>query len=88
MNSSIVPWTNTLRPEELRKAVDRLGVKPATWDMQAYIRQDNWREAFLKRPGSVKDWDPKINAPMRLFPALSPDAGEPSLADYVPLLSP
>jgi len=73
VNSSIMPWTNTLKPEVLRAAVDAAGIQPDNWDMQAYIRQDNWRAAFAQRSGSVKDWDPKINSAWRLFPALSPD---------------
>jgi len=73
VNSSINPWVNTLQPEVLRAAVDAAGIQPDSWDMQAWVRQDNWRAAFAQRPGSVKDWDPKINAPWRLFPALSPD---------------
>jgi len=73
VNSSINPWMNTLQPEVLRAAVDAAGIKPESWDMQAYVRQDNWRAAFTQRPGSVKDWDPKINSAWRLFPALSPD---------------
>ncbi len=73
VNSSITPWINTLQPEVLRAAVDAAGIQPESWDMQAYIRQDNWRAAFAQRPGSVKDWDPKINSAWRLFPALSPD---------------
>lgn len=73
VNSSIMPWTNTLQPAVLRAAVDAAGIKPDSWDMQTYIRQDNWRAAFAQRPGSVKDWDPKVNSAWRLFPAMSPD---------------
>jgi hypothetical protein len=72
-NSSINPWINTLRPEVLKKAVDALGLKPEDWDMQAYVRQDNWRAAFTQRPGSPKDWDSGIDHPLRLFPGLAPD---------------
>lgn len=73
VSSSIMPWVNTLQPEKLRAAALAAGIKPDTWDMQSYIRQDNWRAAFAQRPGSVKDWDPKINSAWRLFPALSPE---------------
>lgn len=72
-NSSVMPWTNTLQPEELHQAVNAMGVKPEGWDMQAYVRQDNWRAGFAQRPGTVKDWDPMVNGPMRLFPGLSPE---------------
>ncbi|MDM7322168.1 MAG: hypothetical protein P3W87_002570 [Gammaproteobacteria bacterium] len=73
VNSSINPWLNTLKPEVLRQAVEDLGIDTKTWDMQSYIRQDNWRAAFIQRPGSAKHWDGGSNHPMRLFPGLSPD---------------
>jgi hypothetical protein len=73
INSSINPWINTLKPEELRKVVDALGYKPEDWDMQSYIRQDNWKAAFAQRPGSPKDWDSGVNSPWRVFPGLAPD---------------
>uniref|UniRef100_UPI002869BFD8 hypothetical protein n=1 Tax=Deinococcus sp. TaxID=47478 RepID=UPI002869BFD8 len=73
VNSSINPWVNTLRPEVLRGAVAKLGVNPQTWNMQAYVRQDNWAAAYAKRPGSAKDWDTRAQSPFRLFPGLSPD---------------
>ncbi|ANJ67692.1 hypothetical protein A9404_10165 [Halothiobacillus diazotrophicus] len=72
VNSSINPWINTLKPEVLRTAVSALGEHPDDWDMQSYIRQDNWQAAFAQRPGSVKDWDPKVASPFRLFPGLNP----------------
>ncbi|MHB9022453.1 MAG: hypothetical protein ACYC3A_11595 [Halothiobacillus sp.] len=73
VNSSINPWINTLKPEVLRAAVDALGFQADTWDMQTYIRQNNWRAAFAQRPGSVKAWDAKVDSPFRLFPGLNPD---------------
>ncbi|HUX82875.1 MAG TPA: hypothetical protein VMV35_08570 [Halothiobacillus sp.] len=72
VNSSINPWINTLKPEVLHAAVIALGETPADWPMQDYIRQNNWQAAFAKRPGSVKDWDPKVESPFRLFPGLNP----------------
>lgn len=79
-NGSVMPWENTLHPERLRAAVAALGIDPATWEMQSYIRQDNWRDAYAARPGSPLDWDPKIDAPFRLFPGLDP-ADLPADAD-------
>jgi hypothetical protein len=79
-NGSVVPWENTLHPERLRAAVAALGVDPSAWDMQAYIRQDNWRAAYLQRPGNPRDWDPGIDAPFRLLPGLDP-ADLPADAD-------
>ncbi len=72
VNSSINPWINTLKPEDLRVAVSALGEKPESWDMQAWLRQDNWQTAFEQRPGSVKQWDAGVDSPWRLFPGLSP----------------
>ncbi|SEJ87547.1 hypothetical protein SAMN04488058_1277 [Deinococcus reticulitermitis] len=72
-NSSVNPWENTLRPEALRRVVEHLGLKPESWDMEAYVREDNWRAAYAQRPGQAQDWDPGVNGPFRLFPGLAPD---------------
>jgi hypothetical protein len=66
------PWENTLTPEKLREAVAVLGVDPQAWDMENYIRQDNWRAAFAQRPGDSRDWDGGEESPFRLFPGLDP----------------
>ncbi len=67
------PWENTLTPERLREAVTVLGIDPAAWDMERYIRQDNWRVAFAQRPGNLLVWDGGgDDAPFRLFPGLDP----------------
>ena len=66
------PWENTLTPEKLREAVAALGVRPEGWDMEAYIRQDNWTPAFARRPGDPRRWDGGGDAPFRLFPGLDP----------------
>lgn len=73
VSSSINPWENTLHPEVLARVAAGLGVRPQAWDMQAYVRQDNWQAAFNQRSGSVADWDSGVDSPFRLFPALSPD---------------
>jgi len=73
-NSSINPWINTLKPEVLRAAVSALEIDPAQWDMQRYVREDNWSAAFAQRTGSVKDWDTGLDGPFRLFPGLDPAA--------------
>lgn len=72
VNGSIMPWENTLHPEKLREVFDALGNDPAGWDMQDYIREDNWSAAFAGRPGSPLEWDPRINSPFRLLPGLDP----------------
>lgn len=74
------PWENTLTPEKLREAVAVLGVDPQAWDMENYIRQDNWRTAFAQRPGDSRDWDGGEESPFRLFPGLDP-ADLPADAD-------
>ncbi|KAB2936102.1 MAG: hypothetical protein F9K25_01920 [Candidatus Contendobacter sp.] len=67
------PWENTLTPEKLREAVAVLGVDPQMWDMETYIREDNWRAAFQQRPGDPRAWDGGDgDAPFRLFPGLDP----------------
>lgn len=66
------PWENTLTPEKLREAVAALGIRPEEWDMEAYIRQDNWRAAFAKRPGDPRQWDGGGDGPFRLLPGLDP----------------
>lgn len=68
------PWENTLTPEKLREAVTALGLDPATWDMESYIRQDNWQAAFKQRPGDPLAWDGGGEAmPFRLLPGLDPN---------------
>ncbi|MCB1777744.1 MAG: hypothetical protein KDI50_09935, partial [Candidatus Competibacteraceae bacterium] len=73
-------WENTLTPEKLREAVAALRLDPQTWDMQAYIREDNWQAAFAQRPGDPRDWDGGEDTPFRLFPGLDP-ADLPADAD-------
>ncbi len=82
VNSSINPWINTLKPEVLHAAVNALGVNPADWDMQSYIRQNNWQAAYAKRAalGATLAWDAKVDSPYRLFPSLNP-ADLPADAD-------
>ena len=74
------PWENTLTPEKLREAVAALDIDPQTWEMESYIRQDNWRAAYAQRPGDPRDWDGGEEAPFRLFPGLDP-ADLPADAD-------
>lgn len=71
-NPSANPWENTLFPGKLREAVLKRDPDFARWDMQAYIRQDNWSAAFAARPGDPGDWDAKVSHPLRLFPGLDP----------------
>ena len=80
VNGSVMPWENTLRPERLAAAVAALGIDTAAWDMQGYIREDNWGSAYAQRPGSPLDWDPEVDAPFRLLPGLDP-ADLPADAD-------
>ncbi|TCP60904.1 hypothetical protein EV663_10779 [Rhodovulum bhavnagarense] len=72
-NGSINPWENTLFPEKLRAAVAEAGHDPAAWDMETWIRHDNWSVAAARRPGDARAWDSGVrDDPFRLFPALSP----------------
>ncbi|OQX15098.1 MAG: hypothetical protein BWK76_13630 [Desulfobulbaceae bacterium A2] len=71
-NGSVNPWENTLFPERLRGRLADSGQDPAAWDMQVYIREDNWSPAFAQRPGDPRRWDAGVAHPMRLFPGLDP----------------
>lgn len=70
--ASINRWENTLYPERLLARVRALGQEPTTWDMSAWIRQDNWTVAFAGRGGSPKNWDSAIDNAWRLLPGLDP----------------
>ena len=74
------PWENTLTPEKLREAVAALGIDPAAWAIDTWIREDNWRAAFQQRPGDLRNWDGGSDGPFRLFPGLDP-ADLPADAD-------
>lgn len=81
VSPSLNPWENTLTPDKLREAMAALGIDPAAWDMETYIRQDNWTGAFVQRPGDPRYWDGGgANLPFRLFPGLYP-ADLPAAAD-------
>ncbi|SKA76897.1 hypothetical protein SAMN02745130_01690 [Thiothrix eikelboomii] len=70
--ASVNHWENTLKPEVLSQVVTSLGLDPSTWDMQTYLRSDNWQAAFQQRSGDLRAWDAGVQAPFRLFPALDP----------------
>ncbi len=70
--ASINRWENTLYPEKLAQYVAELGIVMNDWDMQSYIRTDNWQAAFNQRLGSPKDWDSGYENAMRLLPGLNP----------------
>lgn len=66
-------WENTLAPERLREAVAALDIDPARWDMETYIRQDNWQAAFDKRGGETQQpYSSNAENSFRVFPGLSP----------------
>lgn len=71
--ASINRWENTLFPEKLAAYVASLGIDTNTWDMQRYIRQDNWALAYAKRPKHDTNWDAGGTSPFRLLPALDPN---------------
>ncbi|OQX16570.1 MAG: hypothetical protein BWK76_11405 [Desulfobulbaceae bacterium A2] len=71
-SGSVNPWENTIFPERLREKLAAMGQDPAAWDMQAYLRQDNWGPAYARRPGDPKRWDAGVAHPWRLFPGLDP----------------
>lgn len=70
--ATINRWENTLYPERLADRVAALGQDPAAWDMQAWLRQDNWTPAHAQRGGDPKSWDSAVDNAWRLFPGLDP----------------
>jgi len=70
--ATINRWENTLYPEKLAEAVALLEIETEKWDMQNYIRTDNWQTAYDQRLGSPKDWDSGYDSAMRLLPGLNP----------------
>ena len=78
--ATINRWENTLYPEKLAAYVAGLGVDSQAWDMQSYLRQDNWSKAYAQRPKQDAYWDAGGESPFRLLPALNP-ADLPAQAD-------
>lgn len=70
--ATINRWENTLYPEKLAAHVASLGIDTNTWDMQAYLRQDNWSKAYAQRLKQDAYWDAGGESPFRLLPALNP----------------
>lgn len=70
--ATVNQWENTLFPERLLAAVTALGEEPQGWQMEPYIREDNWSAAYAQRPGDPRDWDAGSDHPLRLFPGLNP----------------
>lgn len=70
--ATINRWENTLHPDRLLAAVRALGQDPASWDMQAWVREDNWSAAYALRGGNQKYWLSGVANDWRLFPALDP----------------
>ncbi len=72
--ASVNRWENTLYPEKLAAHVASLGLDSQAWDMQAYIRQDNWHAAYTQRPSHGVAWDAggDDKTPFRFLPAMDP----------------
>ncbi len=70
--ATINRWENTLYPEKLRARVQAIGQNPASWDMNDWVRRDNWSAAFANRGGDMKSWDSGADNAWRLLPALDP----------------
>ncbi len=72
---NVNPWENTISPERLEAAFDALDINATAWDMQAYIKTDNWQNAYDKKRGDKQQSNSTIkDDPFRLFPALNPEA--------------
>ncbi len=75
VSPNINPWENTITPHKLDEAFAQLGINADAWDMQSYIKSDNWQAAYNKKRGSAKVSDSGIkDDAFRLFPALNPAA--------------
>lgn len=70
--ATINRWENTLYPEKLAQYVIDLGIDTNTWQMDDYIKTDNWQAAFNQRYGSALDWDTSYDTPFRFLPGLDP----------------
>jgi len=70
--ATINRWENTLFPEKLAAHIANLGIDVQAWDMQTYIRQDNWQTAYNQRPLKTTAWDSGTDSAFRFLPALNP----------------
>lgn len=72
---NINPWENTIMPYKVDEAVEVMGIDTDTWDMQKYIKEDNWQKAYDTKKGSkVLSNSHTKDDEFRLFPALNPSA--------------
>jgi hypothetical protein len=72
---NINPWENAITPHKLDEAFDKLGINADTWNMQSYIKSDNWQEAYNKKRGDLRVSNSNVkDDAFRLFPALNPSA--------------
>ncbi|MEA1914783.1 MAG: hypothetical protein U9N30_05655, partial [Campylobacterota bacterium] len=62
-NPNINPWKNIIDPKSLDDAFKKLGTNTNNWDMQKYIKEDNWQQAYDTK---------KDSKAFRLFPNLNP----------------
>ncbi len=75
VSPNINPWENTLKPHKLDEAFEKLGIDSNLWDMQKYIKQDNWSNAYAKKQGNSTSSNSGIKEDAyRLFPALNPSS--------------
>ncbi|HEO98911.1 MAG: hypothetical protein JW682_08350 [Campylobacterales bacterium] len=75
VNPNINPWENTITPHKLDEAFAALDIDADSWDMQSYIKSDNWQAAYNKKRGDAKVSNSGIAGDaFRLFPALNPAA--------------
>jgi hypothetical protein len=70
--ATINRWENTLYPQKLAQYVADLGIDSNAWQMDDYIKTDNWQAAFNQRYGSPLDWDSGFDTPFRFLPGLDP----------------
>jgi hypothetical protein len=60
---NINPWRNLIAPQELDSAFEKLGIDTIQWNLEKYIKTDNWQLAYDTK---------RETKSFRLFPKLNP----------------
>jgi hypothetical protein len=70
---NINPWENLIYPNRLEEALRKKQIKEVRFDIEKYLKEDNWQEAYDKKRGDKKLSNSHIKDDIfRLFPALNP----------------
>ncbi|TQV61711.1 MAG: hypothetical protein FNT15_09045 [Sulfurovum sp.] len=70
---NINPWENLIYPKRLEEALRKKQIKEVRFDIEKYLKEDNWQEAYDKKRGNKNRSNSHIkDDEFRLFPALNP----------------